>query len=155
MLGLGLFVGGTSRLGIQTSVAVFPVAVLASLFTGVWLEEPNIVLFTFAVIVCALAALWPKVFFFVVLLMVALGGFLIGQISIPDPGPLRDRVITMTGSLVGASVALIYIAGGAVYVRERYRQKWVNIAFRVVAAWMGAISLVMLALEFAPNTTTS
>lgn len=155
MLGLGLFVGGTSRHSIQFSIGAFPIAVLASLFAGVWLEEPNVAIFMFAVIVCALAALWPKAFLLVALLMVILGGLLIGQISIPDPGPVRDRIITMAGSLVGASVGLLYVAGGVVYLTERYQQKWVDIAFRVVAAWMGAISLVMLALEFASNNTAS
>ena len=155
MLGLGLFVAGYHPDHNKLAFGTFLVATLAGLFAGAWLDEPDTALFMSAVAVCALASLWPRTFVPIVFGVIALCGVLIGQISIPDPGPARDRIITMAGSFVGANIGLLYIAGGVIFLKERYPQPWVEIAFRVVAAWLGAISLVMLALRFAPDGAVS
>ena len=56
--------------------------------------------------------------------------------------------------MVGANVGLLYVYGMILFVRERYTWEWVGIALRVAAAWLGAISLLMLALRFAPGDAT-
>lgn len=55
----------------------------------------------------------------------------------------------MTGSFVGANIGLLYVAGAVIFAKDRFTQQWVQLAFRVVSAWLGAIALVMLALQFA------
>jgi nitrate reductase gamma subunit len=94
----------------------------------------------------ALAALWPGAPSLLALFLLSAGGFLMGQASIPDPGPTSDRIITMAGSFIGAAMGLTYLAGGMLYLRRRFSQHWVRIALRAVAAWIAAIALLMLAL---------
>jgi hydrogenase/urease accessory protein HupE len=149
MLGLGLFISGFRQRQAQMGVAAFLVATLASIVSGLWINDPDPVLFGSALAICALAALWPGTWAPVALALIAIGGFLIGQASIPDPGPLRDRIITVAGSFVGANVGLLYVWGGVTFLKERYARPALEIAPRVLAAWLGAIALVMLALGFA------
>ena len=110
-------------------------------------------MFAVAFVAFACFALSPGKLPPVAILLSAIGGFLIGYVSIPDPGPTQGRAITMAGSLVGANVGLLYIYAVILMVKERYTWQWVGVAFRVVAAWLGAISLLMLALQFAPSNT--
>jgi hydrogenase/urease accessory protein HupE len=154
MLGLGLLISGLRQSHYPPAFGIFLFSILAALLIGPWLNRPDTVLFASAVLVCAMAAIWPKTYLPVALAVVAVGGFLIGQVSIPDPGPMRDRVITMAGSFVGANVGLLYIAGGAIFLKDRFKQHWVEVAFRVVSAWLGAIALVMLALQLASDDAT-
>ena len=95
------------------------------------------------------AALMPGRLIGVAVLSVAIGGWMIGALSVPDPGPLRDLLFTLSGSVVGANLGPLYIFGIRQAIQERFTQPWVAIAFRVAAAWLGAISLVMLALQMA------
>ena len=85
--------------------------------------------------------------------LACIGGLLVGVLSIPDDGPTRDRLFTMSGSFVGANVGLLYIFGISLVIRERFAWPWVPVAFRVVAAWLGAIALLMLALGVAQVAT--
>lgn len=149
IIGLALLVAGVAQNRLLVSFGVFLCITLASLVAGLWVEDNDGYLYAAALVACALAALWPRPFLPVVLAMILLAGFLIGQVSIPDPGPTRDRIITMTGSYVGANIGLLWLTAGAISIKERFTQDWVKIAFRIVAAWLGAISLVMLALQFA------
>lgn len=152
MLGLGLFMAGLTSRQTRAGLGFFFVAVLIGILPGIVIAEPDTAMFALAMAVCALAALWPATALPVALGMVVLAGVFIGQVSIPDAGPARDRIITMSGSFVGANIGLLYIAGGISFVRERYSQPWVDIGFRVAAAWLGAVSLVMLALRYAPQS---
>ncbi|MGI9366059.1 MAG: hypothetical protein ACR2O8_12805 [Rhizobiaceae bacterium] len=149
IIGLALLVAGVAQNRLLVSFGVFLFTTLVSLVGGLWIEDSDGLLYASAVVVSALAALWPRPLIPVVLVMIFLAGFLIGQVSIPDPGPTRDRIVTMGGSYAGASIGLLWLTAGALSIKERCTQDWVQVAFRVVAAWMGAISLVMLALQFA------
>lgn len=76
-------------------------------------------------------------------------GVLVGIASTPDPGPLRATLITLTGSFVGANLLVLYVSVGVDWVSRTYSQQWVQIGIRVVAAWIGAISVLMTAFAFA------
>jgi hydrogenase/urease accessory protein HupE len=149
MLGLGLLISGLRQSHYPPAFGIFLFSMLATLFIGPLVDNPDVALFASAALVGAMAAIWPKTYLPVALAVVAVGGFLIGQVSIPDPGPMRDRIITMAGSFVGANIGLLYVAGGAIFLKERFNQHWVEVAFRVVSAWLGAVALVMLALQLA------
>lgn len=153
MLGLGLLVGALQPKHIQWAIGVFVFLTLGSMLSGLWMADTDTAMFALALVLSSSFALWAKIPPPIALLLTAVAAFLLGQVSIPDPGPMRDRVITMTGSFVGANLGLLYLAGGTMYLHERYTQKWVGIAFRIAAAWMGAIALVMLALDFAADNT--
>jgi hypothetical protein len=74
-------------------------------------------------------------------------GFLLGWASVPDPGPLQDRIITMAGSFVSALMVTLYIAGALDLLRERVDRPFVPIAIRVAAAWVATIAILMLAVS--------
>jgi hydrogenase/urease accessory protein HupE len=115
-------------------------------FVPTWGEAALLIL---AVSAAALAALHPPGFLTLFLLFSGLCGLLIGALSTPDPGPVRDTIITLAGSFVGANIALIYVTGGIGWLRERFTQHWAHVGLRVVAAWIAAISVLsaLIALD--------
>ena len=149
MVGLGLVVGSFAVDKVAPLLGAFLVFSFVGLFAGSadWnFETP---MFVVAFLACALAALLPGKLQSVAIVFCAIAGFLVGSTSIPDAGPVRDRVATMTGSMVGANVGLLYIFGVMLVINERFTWPGVRVAFRILAAWLGAIALVMLALAYA------
>ena len=53
--------------------------------------------------------------------------------------------LCLVGSLIGAGFVAFYVA----LIAKKAKKKWQHIAIRVVASWIGAIGLLMLALELA------
>lgn len=155
IVGLALLAGGVAVEKVRWLLGGFLVASFAGLVLGPRIPALDPVLFAMSFAVCALAALAPGKLVPLAVGLAGIGGYLIGEASIPDDGPMRDRVITMSGSIVGANLGLLYLFGLTRFIRERYRWPWVDIACRVVAAWMGAVALLMLALGFTEVTTLS
>ena len=56
----------------------------------------------------------------------------------------------MAGSITGALLTILYLAGALDFLSERINRPAVPIALRVAAAWIAAIAVVMLALTVAP-----
>lgn len=154
MLGSALLVGAFVVKTARWLMMSFLLASLFGLFSG--LNDPQLdqAMFALTVVTCALAALLPGRFALPAIALIGLGGVLIGKASIPDDGPMRDRLFTMSGSIAGANLGLLYLFGLNNIVRERYRQPWVGIALRIAAAWLGAIALLMLALGFVEPPST-
>lgn len=152
MIGLGLLVGAFSVKKVQWLLGSFALASLVGLLLGQSSVNLDTALFALAFCTFAFAALAPGKIAALAIVLTAIGGFLIGEASIPDAGPARDRFFTMSGSIVGANIGLLYLWGITRGLRERFTQEWVAIALRVVAAWGGAISLLMFALGFAAVT---
>ena len=149
MVGLGLLVGGFAVNKVAPLLGAFLVFSLVGLFMGSAEWNFKTPMFVVAFLACALAALLPGKLQPVAIALCAIAGFLVGSTSIPDAGPVRDRVATMSGSMVGANVGLLYLFGVALVINERFTWPWVRVAFRIAAAWLGAIALVMLALAYA------
>ncbi len=149
IMGLALLGGGFKPEQVQWLLPSFFVANIAGLVLAFGFEELDAKMFAIAFAACSTAALLPQKLLPFAIALVCVGAFLIGDASVPEPGPLRDRLFTMSGSLVGANVGLLYLLGGSLWVRERFKKPWVGIAFRVAAAWLGAVSSLMLALGFA------
>ncbi|MGI9399997.1 MAG: HupE/UreJ family protein [Rhizobiaceae bacterium] len=151
MFGLGLLIGGFETQKVRWLLAAFVAATFAGILMGPGSIEFETAMFAIAFVACAWAALVPGKLLPIAVVLPAIGGVLIGMASVPDPGPAIDRLVTMFGSIVGANIGLVYIWAIIYIVKERYSWAWVDIGFRVLAAWLGAISLVMLALGFATN----
>lgn len=151
MLGLGLLVGSFNIDRVFRHLYAFFIATLIGMYLGVQSAQIDAVILATAFVACSLSALGPGKILPMAIVLVFLSGILIGMVSVPDPGPTRDRIVTMVGSLAGANIGLLYIGGMIQLLRERYTWGLVGIAFRIVAAWLGAISLVMLALKIAPS----
>lgn len=147
MLGIGLMIGGFALPQAWRIWSAFVVACFIGMFVGSVDLNLDTALFTVAFVACGLAALaWGRFALFAVA-VAAVGGSLIGSASIPDGGETAARAFTMAGSMVGANVGLLYIFGIVHILHTRYTWPWVPIAFRVAAAWVGAMSLLMLALS--------
>lgn len=149
LVGLSLLAGVLTAASARWLLGGFLIASLAGLFLGPHFDDVDPVLFAMASVAGAMAALAPGKLVPVTVILAAVGGYLIGEISIPDDGPTNDRVITMSGAIVGANVGLLYLFGVNNVIRERYTWGWVGIAFRVLAAWLGAVALLMFALGYA------
>jgi len=78
----------------------------------------------------------------------AAGGAAMGLGSVPDPGPTGDVLVTIAGSFVGANFLLLLAFGGVDLLRERMPVAWVLIGSRVVAGWLVAIVIMLLALTY-------
>jgi hydrogenase/urease accessory protein HupE len=153
ILGLGVLAGGFSPIRARWLLGAFLAATLLGLFLVSGSLPIEAMMFAVAFLASTSFALRPGYLLPLAIGLVAVGGVLIGTVSVPDPGPIRDRVITMTGSIIGANIGLLYVFGLILFVREHYSWNWVGIALRVLAAWLGAISLVMLALQYAVSNT--
>lgn len=149
LVGLGLLVGAFDTGKVRWLLGTFLIASSAGLILALGSEALDATLYAAAFLACVVAALLPGKIIPVAIAITAFGGFLIGEASVPDAGPPRDRLFTMSGSMVGANIGLLYIFGIIHLVRERFVWAWVAIAFRVAAAWVGAVALLMLALKWA------
>lgn len=152
MLGLGLLSGVFALATARMLGAVFCGGLLLGVVLG-WRGGAEVDPATYgtAVLACALAALATCRTLPLALVAMAVGGVCIGMQSVPDPGPMGDRVTTLAGSVLGAGLGLVYIFGLLHVTHERFTHPAVTIGLRVLAAWAGAIALVMLALRFAPG----
>lgn len=150
LLGLGLLAGGYRPAQARWFLPVFLGASLVGLLAPANAPLLDESLLALVALVALLAALAPGRGALLTLILMGLGGGLIGAASVPDGGPALDRAITMLGSLVGANLGLLYLFGVSFVIRDRYAAAWVGIAFRIILAWIGALSLILLALRFAP-----
>ena len=129
-----------------------PLAFLAFILSGLVFGSPpdllDPALFIATFVTGVATAIAPQRLLALAFPFVACGGLLIGMASITDAGPQGDRLITMSGSVVGASLGLWYIFACIRLTKDRFTWGWVDIGFRVTAAWLCAIALIMLALWY-------
>lgn len=155
MTGLGLLAGALGPERAKWICLAFLLTSLGGVMAGAAGAELDAVLFCLAFLCSALAALIPGALVLLCVALAATGGALIGIVSVPDPGPAADRMFTMSGSVVGANLALLYLFGAVHFVQTRFSLPWVRVALRVVAAWVGAISVLMLALTVSGPTAVA
>ncbi len=149
MLSVGALVGSFSSERYVWLAGPFALAMLVGLVFGGGIAGIDGVMLAVTVGATLLVALAPGRLFLAAAFVVAAGGLLIGLISLPDPGPTRDRVITVLGSLVGANLFVLYVFSLAqVAFPERIDAKWVTLGLRIVSAWMCAIAALLLALRY-------
>ncbi|MBO6899644.1 MAG: HupE/UreJ family protein [Shimia sp.] len=149
LLGLGLLIGSFATSKGLLFLVSFCTLSLLGVFTGSTAWALDSALLVMAITTCTLAALIPGRALPLGVLLSAVSGYLIGVMSIPDPGPLSDRLFTITGALFGANIGLLYLWGARNLIPARFAYAWVPLAFRITAAWLGAIALLMLALSAA------
>lgn len=104
-------------------------------------------LFAWASFAAAWAALFPGRGLVALGGLTAVSGFGLGWASVPDAGPSLDRIVTMTGSFLGAALAIFYLSGAVEFFLERVQAPWLKLGLRVVAAWVSAVAIMMFAFE--------
>jgi hydrogenase/urease accessory protein HupE len=150
ILAAGLMLGGFALPRTAPAFAALGLGLIGGALAGRLSGDPAPWLLGLAVLAACLAALVPGRARPLAVGLALVAGGLLGWASIPDPGPLRDRVITAAGALTGAMAAILYLAGAADALRRRVERPWMPIALRVGAAWIAAIAMLMLALRWAP-----
>jgi urease accessory protein len=77
--------------------------------------------------------------------------FLIGVDSAPEATAGRETLLALLGVGLGAGFLLIHLSA----MCEFFQRPWQRIAFRIAGSWICAIAIMVLALEFAPEPSTS
>ncbi|MEM7251952.1 MAG: HupE/UreJ family protein [Pseudomonadota bacterium] len=152
LLGLGVMLGLRWPAGFGRIWAVFLLAMLAGVAWGQLSGLPlwaSTALLLVAIVTTTLAALLPAGIQAASLALAGLVGGLIGVLSTPEPGPLPATIFTIAGSVVGANLALFYVSAGIGALRRKFDQPWFLIGVRVLAAWIGAVSIILIALATA------
>jgi hydrogenase/urease accessory protein HupE len=151
LLSLGVLVGLSPRERVVASFATFAASMLLGIIFGqfgvTWGWEEFVLLLA-ATLAATLSAIRPKRLYTLSIFLLGIGGFLLGLLSTPDPGPIRSTIITLSGSFVGACIALLYLLGLVNWFQQRFTQQWAQIGLRIVAAWLAAISVLMASLAF-------
>jgi len=150
LLATGLLLGGFAMQRLAVAFGAVAVGLATGLALGTPSGNPAPWLFGLAALAAAVAALAPGRALPLAALLSLGAGALLGWALLPDAGPPRDRAFTTSGSVTGAALGLLYLAGGLDLLRDRLRTPWLAVALRVLAAWIAAIALLMLALRLAP-----
>jgi urease accessory protein len=78
-------------------------------------------------------------------LLAAAIGLSIALDSPPEAISLRDANLTLLGTGLGATLALVVLAQGAAHLRP----DWQRVAARIMGSWIAASAILVLALRFA------
>lgn len=154
ILGAGLLIGGFPRDKVRWLLAAFLAFSFAGLFWSGGAVSDTLA-YTVAIATSALAAASANRFFPAAVVCVAITGLLLGAMSVPDGGLWWDRFVTMSGSLAGLNILMLYLSGFVVVLNERFQWAMLLVAFRIAAAWIAAVSSMMLAIQFAPASSVA
>lgn len=147
LLALGLMIGGFENRRLIWLLSVFLLANLTGIALGAGFPRIEPALLGAASVCGAVAALASGRWFGCAVVVTTVAGLLIGAVSIPDPGPMGDRIITVFGSFVGASVVPIYLAGGVLFFREKYPGAWATALLRAASTLVCLVATAVLALR--------
>lgn len=149
LLAAGLLLGGFALSRLKMAFIALGAGLLGGFILGDMPGGAAPWLYGSAAITATTAALAPGRWRPIAILGSGAAGFLLGWASVPDPGPLQDRIITMSGSFTSAFMVTLYLAGALDLLRERVDRPFVRIAIRVAAAWVATVAIMMLAVSAA------
>jgi hydrogenase/urease accessory protein HupE len=155
LLAAALFLGGFALGRLAPAFGALAAGLAGGIAIGQAGDEPTPWLFALAALTATVAALAPGRWHPATPVVTAVAGLALGWASVPGPGPPQDRIVTMAGSGAGAGLIVLYATAAIELLRARIRAAWLPIALRVAAAWVAAISLMMLALALEPETETT
>ncbi|XYK81029.1 MAG: hypothetical protein ROO70_02160 [Labrenzia sp.] len=154
ILSAGFLIGGFPRDRVRWLLAAFLGFSVAGLFWSGG-NVSDALAYSIAIATSAPAAASANRFFPAAAVCVAIAGLLLGAMSVPDGGLMWDRFVTMSGSLAGLNILMLYLSGCVVVLKERVQWAMLPVAFRIAAAWIAAVSSMMLAIQFAPASTVA
>jgi hypothetical protein len=149
LLGLGLLAGMHDAATLKWTWAAFLAAMAAgvalTLVIGV-IADPELPLLLVALVsgVATASGLGlPKVAAGAV---GVLAGAVFGTFATPAPASWSTQAYFVSGGIIGANFALIWIASAVAMARERWPVQVVFIGLRVAASWVAAIAALLAAL---------
>jgi len=154
LVATALLFGSFAMSSLLPAFAALALGHLAGLVWGHRGDEGAQTLLGLAVCAAVWAALFPGRGLILLGAVALTGGFALGWASVPDAGPVMDRTTTMSGSFFGAGLAVFYLTGAVEWLRDRIATPWLDIGFRVLAAWVAAIAIILLALTAAGTDGT-
>ncbi|NKX44937.1 hypothetical protein [Roseicyclus persicicus] len=116
--------------------------ILAAPLAGVWIAPAVMAL---GVGVAALAALWPDSRRDVIAALAVATGLGVMMSALEGHGLFELPLFIHLGLVFAANLVLAAGAGAAALTLERVAAPWMRIGWRVVASWIGAILLLVLA----------
>lgn len=153
LLAIGLWVGLQSLSVMRVALTTFLGAAIIGVGLGLATQWPQTHLgilestaLGMAALTAALVALGRPPFPFLLYGLAAGAAFLTAILNTPEPGATGAIAMTTLGSLVAIHAVVLFLSGGIDYARETYGWPTLPIAVRVLAAWILAISALMLAL---------
>lgn len=149
LLALSVMIGSFETYRIRVFLGAFCLAMGLGVLVAADGEAPHAAMLIAATASSTLAALAPGRLWPAALGAVGCGGLLFG-LAARDPGPVADQATVIIGTALAVNLALLMISVLVDMVTEQAPRRWASIAVRVVAAWIAAISLLLLALLFAP-----
>lgn len=155
LLALGLWVGQQSLGFMRVALITFFGAAIIGVGLGLATQWPQTHLGILESTALGLAALTAALValgrpFPLLLYGGAAGAALLNAIlNTPEPGATGAVAMTTLGSFVAIHAVVLFLSGGIDYARESYGWPLIPIAVRVLAAWILAISALMLALPAA------
>jgi len=155
LLALGLLVGQSCSTDKQRKLlVVFLLAIVISsamasfALMGITAKAVLLVHWTLVVLVCLHAALLPKWREKFAFASVPLMGLIMGQLTVPDAGELWPFLVTLVGSITACVLGFLYSFALVDFLYQRFQLLWQRTIFRVVSAWLFAISFLLLAVQF-------
>jgi hydrogenase/urease accessory protein HupE len=148
LLGLGLFCAQRTSRRSLTPLAAFALALALALpltMTSLLAAVPMPVLSGIALVIAAAVALRKPIPIPASCALFAMAAIAIGLDSGVEKGTHLTIIKTLFGTWLGAIALLTCVT---VYVGYLPRKEWVKIGLRVLASWIFAISLLMLAFSW-------
>ncbi len=151
IVALGLWFGQNQSAGRQKAVLLFLFASIAGLVTAGYVVSFDVA--TLLLLVAASLGLLvisdielPQVIY---LLTAVLAGFVVGMDSSPEGFAGQRKIIWLFGSGVGIYFMLLYAMALSESLSNRH---WKRITVRVMASWLSASALMVLALGLSQNS---
>ena len=147
IVGLGLLTGQRGPRYIELSLLTFAASIALGLVGAGYgiAGPPETALLALAAVEGITVAAFPRLPRPFCGVLAFTTGILVGFDSAPETPTLRATLMALGGTGIGASLALVYSAGLADYVK----QPWQQIGVRVLGSWIAASSILVLALAMA------
>jgi urease accessory protein len=150
ILALGLWFGQHQPKQQQNSVLLFLLAIILGLLATALYPLPennllSLLLLCSAAVIGLLTVSALKIARPVFIVLALVAGFLLGLDSTTENLSGKDKIASLFGSGVGIYFLMLY----AMALSESFSKKhWQNIAVRILASWLSASALMVLAFHF-------
>jgi HupE / UreJ protein len=77
----------------------------------------------------------------------ALSGYFFGVFIAPEVASWSTQAYAIAGGLIAANFAFLFIVSAIDTIRTQWQMPWVTVGLRVIASWIAAIAVLMVALS--------
>jgi len=149
----GLLLGRAERRASSQAWKALLACPLLSLISFLFVFSGHAVPVLAMLMVCALVAIvvaaWSQPPGPLVTGLAALSGLLLGANAVSTGS--EGQIATSSGALLGAAMGIVYLAGAALWLKDREAKlPWLAYVPRVIAAWGVAITVMLVAFELRP-----